>query len=310
MTHATEMLSVHRRTYPQRSSLGRWLAVAALSWMLLACGSDADNDGADDDTASDVSSDVADDSTGSDTTAAVNEPADPADLGAGCAGGCNLATCVLESDQCDGGVCIWDGPLGASYCSRPCEATCRPGYRCVETADEWGTACLSETPECGNETLEYGEVCDDGNTEGDDFCSPTCDAVTQPPSGGTITISIGGGEPSTSTGNAPTVAAEKQGNLIFLSTSGSQLSFGLSLPDDAGPAPFTSLLEVGLNGNGCSLGGSTFANITRLDREANEIAGSAALTIFCQFGCDFGSCASELDVTVDFDVRWVVPLDE
>jgi cysteine-rich repeat protein len=235
--------------------------------------------------------------------ARIEEPADPDDQGGGCAAGCNLNTCVLDSDQCDG-VCIWDGNLGAAYCSRRCVATCPGGYTCVQTEDESGPACLSNTPECGNATVEFGEACDDGNTEDGDLCAGNCKQVTTPPSGGRVVETIGDRDSVESMGEDPVVFARRIGDRLFLGTSGSSIDYAFNLPDDAGPAPFNALLEAGLVEGSCQLGGSTFVSITRFDPVAKEVAGSASANMSCLFGCEFG-CVSELAYSIGFDVNWV-----
>ncbi len=238
------------------------------------------------------------------------EPENPEDLGRSCNGGCNLQTCALESDECAGGVCVWDGNLGAAYCSRPCVDTCPDGYNCTLTEDvlefeEGGDpVCLSNPPVCGNNTLEAGEACDDGNTENEDFCSSDCRMVTVPPSGGTITQTIGDNDPTTSEGNDPVVFARRQGGRLFLGTSGSSVGYGIDLPDDAGPAPFEAIGEVGLAEGVCQLNASTRFSITRYDAETKEIAGNAAGIMGCIFGCDQG-CVPQLSFSIEFDVRWV-----
>lgn len=238
------------------------------------------------------------------------DPAEePSDLGRFCPGGCNLETCVLEDEDCEGGVCVWHGALSASYCSRPCVTSCRPGYSCVVAADGEGPVCLSDTPVCGNGRVEYSEACDDGNTEPDDFCAADCSMQTVPPSGGTVTQSFHGNPPMTATGTDPVVFATRQGTRLFFGANISAMSYGLPLPDDAGPAPYTALLEASLietvGTSLCTYSGSTFAQISQLDFEAKEIAGSAALRMVCMGGnCEFG-CNPEFEHTVQFDLRWV-----
>ncbi|MCB9651618.1 MAG: hypothetical protein H6730_34240 [Deltaproteobacteria bacterium] len=238
------------------------------------------------------------------------DPAEePSDLGSFCPGGCNLATCVLEDEDCEGGVCIWHGALGASYCSRPCVTTCRPGYSCVVTDDGEGPVCLSDTPVCGNGNIEYSEACDDGNTEAGDFCAADCSMQTVPPSGGTMSQSFHGNPPQTVTGTDPVVFARRIAGRLYFGASISEMTYGMPLPDDAGPAPYTALVEAGLieavNGNLCTYQGSTLAQITRLDFGAKEIEGAASLRMVCMGGnCEFG-CNPEFEHAMQFDLRWV-----
>lgn len=234
---------------------------------------------------------------------------EPSDLGARCSGGCNLATCVLEDEGCEGGICVWHADLEAAYCSRRCVERCRSGYRCVMTEDDSGPACLSDPPVCGNSTLEFGEVCDDGNTEDGDFCAADCSAETVPPSGGTVTTSFDGREPMTASGDDPVVRAVRQGSRIFFEANTSQVTYGLQFADDDGPAPYTTLLEAGLTeavgGNLCPYQGASQAQITQLDVEGQQIAGSARFLMVCTGGnCDFG-CNREFMLDVQFDLRWI-----
>ncbi|MEQ8276533.1 MAG: hypothetical protein RMA76_19855 [Deltaproteobacteria bacterium] len=234
---------------------------------------------------------------------------EPSDLGAFCPGGCNLATCVLEDEDCEGGVCIWHGALSASYCSRRCVTTCRPGYSCIVAADGEGPVCISDTPDCGNGNVEYGEACDDGNTDDGDFCAGDCSAETQPPSGGTVTTSFDGRPPMTSTGDDPVVYANRMGDNLFFGASSSQVTYRIDLPDDLGAPPLTRLLEAGLiesvGGSLCTYQGATQTNISRLDYAAKEVAGTAAFVMVCMGGnCEFG-CNPEFTLEVSYDLRWV-----
>lgn len=240
--------------------------------------------------------------------AGASDPSDPSDLGAGCPGGCNLSTCVIENDDCEGGVCVWHGEFGAAYCSRPCLESCRPGYSCLQTEDESGPVCLSDTPDCGNGAIEYGELCDDGNTDAGDLCSPGCTEITELPSSGTITTTINDGSATTSTGSEPTVVAHRIDERLFFDTSESSFSYALPLADDAGPAPYNTLIEVGLienvGGTTCSFAGSTFANISALDIASKTLEGGAELQMTCLGGCDFG-CTPMFNLEVAFALNWV-----
>ncbi|MCO4746871.1 MAG: hypothetical protein KC912_18890 [Proteobacteria bacterium] len=233
----------------------------------------------------------------------------PTDLGVNCAGGCTETLCALENEDCEGGFCLWDGNLMTAYCSLACDVSCPDGYSCVEADDNMGSFCFSDPPDCGNGNVEYGEVCDDGNTDAGDWCAPGCDAHTVPPSGGTVTVTFHGGSPITATGDDPVVRAERIQERLYFSANTSGTDFAFGLPPDAGPAPYTTLLEAGLienvDGNLCSYQGSTLADIRRIDHTPRQVAGSAAFTMFCLSGnCDFG-CNSQFDMTVDFDLRWI-----
>ncbi|MEL6187447.1 MAG: hypothetical protein AAFU79_22740, partial [Myxococcota bacterium] len=188
---------------------------------------------------------------------------EPSDLGRICAGSCNLATCVLASDMCQGGICVWHEERGGAYCSRRCAVTCAPGYQCLPTADESGPACLSNPAVCGNGTVEFGEACDDGNTAAGDFCAPDCLMETVPPSGGTVRIRVNGGEERSVTGVEPEVFAERQGDNFFFGGTAVAFDLRLALTDNDGPAPYRSFLEAGLienaGGNICSFSGATLA---------------------------------------------------
>jgi len=265
---------------------------------------DSANNGAD---AGDVTQDAGGQDTGPDV--GVDPAQEPSDLGQLCAGGCNLSTCVLDSEDCEGGVCVWDGPRASAYCSRPCVSSCVPGYSCRQTDDGSGPVCLSDTPMCGNSRVEFGEACDDGNHEGSDLCSPNCAEVTDPPSGGTLNASFHGEPPLEASGLEPTVFAHRIAGRLYFGASNTEVSYGMSLPDEAGPAPYTVLLEAGLaeavGTNLCVYSGATSANITRLDFEAKEVAGNAAWVMFCTGGnCEFG-CNPEFTLAIDFDLRWV-----
>lgn len=234
---------------------------------------------------------------------------EPADLGKGCPGGCNLATCVLENSDCEGGVCVWHGALGAAYCSRTCVTSCVPGYSCVRTEDDYGEVCLSDTPVCGNNTIEYGEVCDDGNTDAGDLCSPGCTMITQLPSGGTVITSFDGREPMTAMGNEPVVEAHLVRGRLFFNANTSGTNYAFNIAEEDGPAPYTTLMEIGLSenvgGNLCVYSAATLVNIERFDYAAQEVAGNAGFIMVCTGGgCEFG-CNREFTLDVQFDLNWV-----
>lgn len=239
------------------------------------------------------------------------EPAEPADLGARCVGGCNLATCTFEDDDCAAGVCVWSQELGLAHCSRTCLATCAPGYRCERTADVDPGAppvCIGNPRVCGNSIREVGEACDDGNTDDGDLCSADCGQVTQPPSSGTLTWTFHGGAPTTASGREPTVFAHRQSGRLFFGTDQTAVDYGLTLPDTLGPAPTTTSLDLSLTEtvgtNLCGFQASTSASIRILDRAGKRIAGSASVVMTCQVGnCSFG-CPQMVPHTIDFDLSW------
>ncbi|RAL21800.1 hypothetical protein DL240_13185 [Lujinxingia litoralis] len=232
---------------------------------------------------------------------------EPEDLGEPCNLICNLASCAEEDEGCEGGICVSHQEVGASYCSRPCVSSCAEGYTCTELEDGSGMACLSNSPECGNGQVEFGEACD-----GEEGCSEDCQRYTDPDevpelSGGTITVGFHGNEPTTVEGEEPTVEAHRMGNMLFFSGAGTALTYGLTLPESGAETPSQLLLEVGLvetaTGNTCSFVATTMAAISHYDEAAREVAGEANLTLVCQGFCD--PCASEVPVELAFDLRWV-----
>ena len=66
--------------------------------------------------------------------------------------------------------------------------------------------CFSEEPICGNGILQLNEICDDGNTDDDDWCSSDCRVETQPPSRGVVSYTFGG-ESVLHSGESPAVKA-------------------------------------------------------------------------------------------------------
>lgn len=238
-----------------------------------------------------------------------SDPQVPSDLGATCAAGCTEPMCALEEEGCEGGYCLWDGEVRWAYCSMPCDGDCPEGYRCLEADDNTGSYCFTNDPVCGNGAVEWSEVCDDGNTEGGDWCSATCHEHTQPPSYGTITVSFHGGAEIVSTGEDPVVHAVRISERLYFDASSSEATFGMALADDAGPAPFTEVLDVGLienvGGNLCSYQGTTTASVSTLDVARRHIVGDGgAFTMLCATGnCEFG-CTQQFEMTVSFDLHW------
>ena len=76
-----------------------------------------------------------------------------------------------NKDCCPGLTCISDVPGNAGHCS-----DCPADYTWNASAEK--CQIISDEPICGNEKLESGEVCDDGNTQSGDGCSSTCTRET------------------------------------------------------------------------------------------------------------------------------------
>lgn len=234
---------------------------------------------------------------------------EPGDLGQPCNLICNLSTCVDVSDACEGGVCVSHQELGGSYCSRLCVESCAPGYTCQQTEDESGPACLSNAPECGNGSVEFGEVCD-----GEEGCAEDCLSFEEPVeepevSGGSVTMSLYGGEPQTVSGDAPAVRAEVSFGRLFVSSSLNAITFAMDLPEPGTSTPVQHFLEIGLvetaGGANCAYDAATMADISAFDAVEQTIAGSAEFTLNCQSSMCGSECSPTIDVELEFDVRWV-----
>ena len=243
-------------------------------------------------------------------TGMVEDPAEePGDLGQPCNFACNLSTCVVDAEECEGGVCVYHQELGGSYCSRLCVESCAPGYTCQQTEDESGPACLSGAAACGNGQVEFGEVCD-----GQEGCAADCLSLEEPVeepevSGGTITMSLYGNEPETVSGDAPAVRAELSFGRLFFSSSLNVMTFGMDLPEPGAATPLSQFLEIGLvenvGGANCSYNAATTATISEYDHAGQTIAGDAAFTLFCQSGICGSECSPNIDVELEFELRWV-----
>lgn len=72
----------------------------------------------------------------------------------GCTNTCKLPVCGDGFAQPDSNEQCDDGPGGSEYCSSACE--------------------LKYVAACGNNNIDPGETCDDGNNNPDDGCSPFC----------------------------------------------------------------------------------------------------------------------------------------
>lgn len=85
----------------------------------------------------------------------------------------------------------------------------------------------------------------------------------------------------------------------------------MALADVDGPAPYSTLLEVGLietlqNGSLCSYLGATSVSVQTLDPDDRHIVGAAGpLRMACAAGnCEFG-CSAGFDLEVAFDLHWI-----
>ena len=96
---------------------------------------------------------------------------DDCDSGVGCvhieADGapCNDGDACTGGDQCAAGLCAGVVPLA-----------CDDGDACTVDSCDPGVGCVASplTPCCGDEDLDPGEACDDGNQAGGDGCSADC----------------------------------------------------------------------------------------------------------------------------------------
>ena len=95
--------------------------------------------------------------------------------GDGCSASCKLEVTIgcTADDQCDSGLC--DLPTGQCVCQR--DLDCFNNQIC--DLSEEPSAC-EDAGSCGNNVLDAGEECDDGNVFGGDGCSPTCRFNTAP----------------------------------------------------------------------------------------------------------------------------------
>ncbi|RDV36400.1 hypothetical protein DV096_19495 [Bradymonadaceae bacterium TMQ3] len=288
----------------KRQKMGVWAAAVVVMSLGAACSGDSNNRRASNDAGEvDAGVDVED-------VGLVEDPQEePGDLGEPCNLICNLSTCVDEDEGCEGGVCVSHQELGGSYCSRLCVESCAPGYSCQQTEDESGPACVSNSPECGNGTVEFGEVCD-----GEEGCAEDCLSVEEPVeepevSGGTMTMSLYGNEPQTVSGDAPAVRAELSFGRLFFSSSLNAMTFGMDLPVPGASTPLDQYLEIGLvenvGGANCAYDAATMATISAFDAAEQTIAGSAEFTLNCQSSMCGSECSPTIDVELEFDLRWV-----
>jgi fibro-slime domain-containing protein len=76
---------------------------------------------------------------------------------------------VTGDEACDDG-----GKIGGDGCSADCQQV-EGGYTCPSTGGIGGACQKLTVPKCGDGRLDFGEYCDDGNTNVEkDGCTPTC----------------------------------------------------------------------------------------------------------------------------------------
>ncbi|MEZ4287235.1 MAG: DUF4215 domain-containing protein [Polyangiales bacterium] len=86
--------------------------------------------------------------------------------------GCN-AMCLIE----DGNACTFDAGCESGNCeNNVCGAPCTSDDDCAtgETCNTTTGICEAPPVDCGNDTLNDGEGCDDGNTVAGDGCNARC----------------------------------------------------------------------------------------------------------------------------------------
>ncbi len=98
--------------------------------------------------------------------------------------GCSAGVCAFGGEfGCADALCLLDATGGGieTYCTRACvdAGDCPEDFECVQAQETWdgapdGRYCKRWRAACGNDELEEGEVCDDGNTEDGDGCSADC----------------------------------------------------------------------------------------------------------------------------------------
>lgn len=152
-------------------------------------------------------------------------------LGDSCATGCaGAAMCANQSDDCDTGYCLFDSrddDNWQSYCTVDCTQTpCPEAYSCLDIAFSLERACVADPAVCGDDIVQIGEQCDDGNTASDDGCRGDCQALDTP-------------------------LAEQQRLILGTTISGMHIPPGADVAE-----PFSIVLDVDEQangaGNGCS----------------------------------------------------------
>lgn len=85
--------------------------------------------------------------------------------------------CVTDND-CGGGVCGGTGTGNRAACpiGTTRVKTCNddPGDTCTYAVTNWFNIACTEIGSCGDGTVDPGEECDDGNTDGTDSCTDQC----------------------------------------------------------------------------------------------------------------------------------------
>lgn len=290
----------------------RVLAMAGGICVGLGCGDDRGSGGSDAVTTATTTDATTDDGGDAAGPAALVAPAD---LGAGCAFGCNLETCLdLPSDTCEA-ACLWDGRPGFhdAYCTMACvDGRCPDGWTCIATADAEATTpevCAATPKVCGDRVLQRGEACDDGNTAPGDTCAADCSRVTLPSTHGRVTLTYPGVDPIVIEGDVEGGFGKLLSNgALTWGQSNSLESLGFSL---SGFAARTSTegpqwVELDLDPYPCNFGGTTYATLTAFDAAAHRVAGHFDIIVACMFGCfDCGGDGAERAVSVDFDLVWL-----
>ncbi len=166
--------------------------------------------------------------------------------------GCD-ATCLKELNA----ACTGDAECASGFCD-PADNTCRcdgdtdcpTGQLCDTSADP--NAC--DLPGCGNNIMEAGEACDDGNTTGGDGCSATC------------TVEILESEPNDACGaeDGPFAPAPTVNVLGSISPSGDLDFFSFTLP---GPGVSSVKIETfqGVVPGACPAGNDTIIELRGTD---------------------------------------------